>query len=230
MVCIAQWDTDNFGIKVGNLYFDEDISKERIQYEVNQAKEEGYELLYLKGVELPDEYLNENLILADEKVIYTQVINGSYHPIADVVSIFNFDLTENLLNLAYESGKYSRYKIDSNLPSEVFDTLYRIWMRDSLNGKIATDVLSFMVDGKPQSILTYKKEGNEIEIGLVAVDESQAGKGVGTKMMQSFFAMLPQGTVVEVATQKRNRVACHYYEKNGFSVKSVTNIYHIWIR
>lgn len=50
-----------------------------------------------------------------------------------------------------------------------------------------------------------------------------------SKLMQSFLASLPVGTRVNVATQKCNKIACHYYEKNGFYVEDVTNIYHIWL-
>lgn len=79
-------------------------------------------------------------------------------------------------------------------------------------------------------MLTYKNDGSLYDIGLVAVAPDQAGKGIGTQLMQALFRRLGAGTVVDVATQKRNLLACRYYEKNGFKVKSIQNIYHLWIK
>ena len=64
-------------------------------------------------------------------------------------------------------------------------------------------------------MLTYKKEENCVDIGLIAVNPTVAGRGVGSKIMQTFLSKFEAGTHIEVATQKRNAVACRYYEKNG---------------
>lgn len=36
-------------------------------------------------------------------------------------------------------------------------------------------------------------------------------------------------SVIYFVTQKANKLACKFYEKNEFTIKSVENIYHIWI-
>lgn len=232
MIQLVQWDTDNFGFKVGNLVPDADITKEWLDAELLEARNQGYELLYLKGGSIPEELMSENILLADEKVVYQQDIrpSDSHFSDANVVSIKNCELSDELLALAYESGKYSRYNIDKKLPSSVFKTLYRLWMERSLNGTIATDVLGFCQSDCCDGMLTYKKEENCVDIGLIAVNPTVAGRGVGSKIMQTFLSKFEVGTHIEVATQKRNAVACRYYEKNGFEVKSVTNIYHIWLK
>lgn len=232
MIELVKWDTENLGIKVGNLRWDEAIDATVLRREMAKAQSEGYDLLYLKGIELPEDCLFDNVVLADEKMEYTQTISDNrttFQLDCQVISILNHPLTEELLQLSYESGKYSRYHLDKNMSSSVFETLYGLWIKRSLNGEIATDVLGYVDNGKILGILTYRQEDNEVTIGIIAVGPKASGQGIGTKLMQSFLASLPVDTKVNVATQKCNEIACHYYEKNGFHVEDVTNIYHIWL-
>jgi len=230
MIDLVKWDTEHFGIKVGELKFNCLPSHENLLKEMATAKSEGYDVLYLKGLILPESYLDENIVLADEKVLYTQRIEDKKH-ISDehVVSILHHELDARLLSLALQSGGYSRYFTDKRFKLNVFLNLYETWIRNSLNGTIANDVIAYMEDGRVDGFITYKIVGNKVTIGLVDVDNAVTGKGIGSKLMQSFLSLFPIGTEIEVATQFANRVGCHFYEKNGFSVESVTNIYHLWL-
>lgn len=229
MIQLAQWDTDNLGLKIGNLQFDGDLQICKMYHEIAQSVKDGYDLLYLKGVTLPKGCLSSKLLLADEKVIYVQVIEKEFKNMdSHVVSFLNHELTPELWNLTLESGWCSRYKTDPNFPPEVFSILYRQWILKSLNGTIATDVLVYILDNIPIGFLTYKKKKEKVDIGLVAVNKDYAGKGIGTTLMQSFLSKFEKGTRVEVATQKSNTGACRFYERNGFVVESISNIYHIW--
>lgn len=230
MITTVQWDTDCFGIKIGNLTFDGDVTAESINQACIEASAKEYDLLYIKGVSIPEELLDQNLKLVDEKVIYAQKKIGLSKFEPCTISVLYNPLSDNLLQLAYESGKYSRYRLDEKLPPTVFPTLYKLWMEKSLSGDIADDVLVIQQDDKLVGMLTYRIENNVYDIGLVSVLPKYAGKGVGTSLMQSFLSIAEKDSEIEVATQKHNSVACHYYEKNGFKVKSITNIYHLWIR
>ena len=229
MITLVEWDSENLGIKVGNLFTDGNLSKEWFEEEISEAKRMQYDLLYLKGVSLPENLLSENIFLADEKVVYSLTINSVTSFDDHCYSIINSGITAEILSLAYESGKFSRFKVDEKLSRHVFNTLYKLWIVRSLNGEIATDVLGYMEEGHCKGILTYKVKEGVVEIGLVAVTPDMAGKGIGSKLMQSFLSRFEQGTRIEVATQKRNEVACHFYEKNGFTVDYTTKIYHVWI-
>lgn len=231
MIEIAQWDTEHFGIKVGSLIPDGNVSKETLDKEITSAKAEGYDLLYLKGCKLQEDCLSDRVILADEKVVYSLTKHtDDYHKCDKVVSYLNKELDVKLLTLALQSGGHSRYYTDKNMPVSVYITLYRIWIKNSLNGSIATDVLVYLDGNEVLGLLTYKLNDKKAVIGLVDVDNSSKGKGIGSKLMHTFLSVLPYGTKVEVATQKSNSVACHYYEKNGFNIDCITNIYHIWIK
>lgn len=74
-------------------------------------------------------------------------------------------------------------------------------------------------------------QGDHAHIGLVAIDPEFQHQGLGTKIMSSMEGALYRERVmtIDVITQKANKDACRWYEKNGFKVKSVTPIYHWWL-
>lgn len=231
MIEQVQWDSDNFGIKIGNIVLADGFSEQALLQAINKAKDEEYDLLYLKGYELSDAWLSDKFLLADKKVVYSQTIKEYQMQHSEkIVSLLGKPMTEELLQLSYESGKYSRYHLDTNFSPLVFKTLYRLWMERSLSGGIATDVLAYQDDGQVLGMLTYKSDKEEVDIGIVAVDPYAVGKGIGSILMRDFLSRFKVGTKICVATQKCNTVACHYYEKNGFHQESITNIYHIWLR
>ena len=231
MIELVQWDSENFNVKVGNLMLTDELSEQSLLKAIKQAKDKEYDLLYLKGCELQTSWLSDKLLLADQKVVYYQTIktHPMYHS-ENVISLLGKPMTKELLQLSYESGKYSRYHLDKNFSPSVFETLYRLWMEHSLSGDIATDVLAYQENGQVLGMLTYKRNKEEVDVGIVAVNPHVAGKGIGSQLMRDFLSRFNVGTKICVATQKCNTVACHYYEKNGFQQKSITNIYHIWLR
>lgn len=233
MIELVNWDTDNFGIKVGNLTLPALPSVFAFKQELQRAKLEGYDLLYLKGVDLPDTYMLENIFLVDNKVDYIKTIDMNQNKIAkdnNIISLLNHEASEDIVNLSCQSGIYSRYKTDDNMPNNIFETLYGLWIKRSLNGDIATDVIGYIDNQKTLGILTYQKDGSDATIGILAVDSCARGKGIGTRLMNAFLASLEPGTKVHVATQQRNECACHFYEKYGFRIEKISKIYHIWLQ
>ena len=74
MIEQVQWDSDNFGIKIGNIVLAGGFSEQALLQAINKAKDEEYDLLYLKGYELSDAWLSDKFLLADKKVVYSQTI------------------------------------------------------------------------------------------------------------------------------------------------------------
>jgi dTDP-4-amino-4,6-dideoxy-D-galactose acyltransferase len=70
------------------------------------------------------------------------------------------------------------------------------------------------------------------DIGLLAVDASQRGQGLGAKLVrgaQRWFVQNGFG-VGQVVTQGSNRAACELYARCGYRVESVEYFYHIWLK
>lgn len=230
MIRLAEWDTRHFGIKIGNLLPDEPFETAKLIDEIALSKRQGYDLLYLKGRELPEAMLGENVLLADIKVVYEHKRLDVF-PIGvntHVASILHHDMDDELLELALESGRYSRFNTDHHFPPQVFRSLYATWMKKSLNGELASDVLVYMSDKHPMGFITWKIQGKKATIGLVAVRRDSARTGIGSILMLEMMRRCRQTDSVEVATQEHNHAACRFYEKNGFTIKSKTKIYHIW--
>lgn len=224
------WDSETFGFKVGNLLCTGSIKVEDLHQIVLKSHDDKYKLLYCKDVSLPNAALSDCFFLADEKVVYRTAISESSCFVSDSVkSVLHQPLNNDLLLLALQSGGHSRYYLDKNMPIHAFLTLYSKWIQNSLDGSIASDVLAYQAYGKNVGLLTYKYSNDVATIGLIAVDYAYADRGIGSKLLSHLFSLFPHGTIVEVATQKRNVGACYFYEKNGFYREHIQNIYHIWV-
>lgn len=76
--------------------------------------------------------------------------------------------------------------------------------------------------------LSYKSDC--AVIGLIAVDNSYRGKAYGTQLLNACFDDILKIRLIELRLLPKNNInACRFYEKNGFEVKNVTNVYHLWI-
>jgi dTDP-4-amino-4,6-dideoxy-D-galactose acyltransferase len=109
--------------------------------------------------------------------------------------------------------------------------LYHLWIKNSVNKKIATDVLVYIENKHEQGLITLNIKDNYGNIGLFSVDEKYRGKSVGKKLMQAAFSKMAHNNIQEisVSTQKANFPACHFYEYQGFILKNQINIYHLWL-
>lgn len=64
------------------------------------------------------------------------------------------EVSDDLLQLAYESGKYSRFKLDKNLTPKVFTDMYKLWIENSVNGQMADRIYVVEQDNKITAMLT----------------------------------------------------------------------------
>ena len=136
---------------------------------------------------------------------------------------------QNFYDLAYESGKYSRFKLDLNLKSK-FQDIYRKWVDNSLNKTFAEKVFYINSEETIGGFVTLQRDGNTAKIGLIAVNPNIQGKGIGTKLLQAaeYYAIKNNMDKMLIPTQKENVSACNFYKKNGYSVKEETIIKHYW--
>ena len=135
--------------------------------------------------------------------------------------------TPALEALAYVSGGCSRFLRDPGLAPS-FRRLYGTW----LDRELARGQVFVRPDAAaPKGMVTVSvTEAGCGKIGLMAVDASCRGTGVGTSLMQDAESWLRRRgvTVYEVVTQGENAGACALYEKCGFTRASTTEIWHVW--
>ncbi|HQO10699.1 MAG TPA: GNAT family N-acetyltransferase [Clostridiales bacterium] len=223
------WDTEFFGIKIAKIDVDS-YDKKAIESSVNSALSEGTDLIYLV---IPDkidkkEIFQKNLI--DQKVIFRKTLEFLHEKNESVVEYNDRTVDPKLYEIALESGKYSRFRLDPMLPYGSYEKLYRIWIEKSAKKNIADSVLVYSENNEILGMITVKIIEDRGEIGLLAADYKAQGKGIGSKLIcaSENFAISRDRNVMEVATQLRNKAACSFYEKNGYSIDRIFNYYHIW--
>lgn len=219
------WDSEFFGFTVGRKSL---TDGERIDYDalVEDAKNAGVHLLYLFS---PTPLANFPLAPIDVKVVYSADIDASaaLFPQCELLK----SPEPKVYDLAYRSGRYSRFFIDPAIGTGRFREMYEIWVDNSFSGDMGDKVFVSRVNGEIAGFVTLSLKGDSGNIGLLAVDEKFGRKGIGSALVNCckrtiFDAGLSR---LNVATQHANIEACAFYEKNGFVVSNTICIYHLWI-
>lgn len=234
---LLDWDTHFFGFKIASVKSPE-IGLQKLNNIIRELREQDFKLAYC-FVDPDDTISNDSLrqisgFLADEKVTFSiDLTNASSLTTDDHVSAYKLNnTTEKLKNLALQSGLYSRFRIDPDFKNNEYERLYTEWIEKSVERKLANEVLVYSEGNELFGFITLIIRGNTGSIGLIAVDENQRGKAVGRKLVSAALEYFRDHkvTTVDVVTQKANNSACRFYESCGFKIKSILNIYHLWIR
>lgn len=223
------WDSDFFGLRIAKavVALEEDI--------ITLSSQEGnlrdhFDLIYIfseSGFEMPFEKAR----LVDKKAVYS--LSALEYSEADpAIKSWDSPITSDaLISLALVSGRFSRFKLDKVFPVGSYERLYTRWIEQSVNKSMATDVFCYMIDDVPRGLVTLDFHNGEGVIGLVAVDEGFQHQGIGTALIKHAISYVHriQGTRLSVATQIDNEPACRLYSGCGFSLESVTKIWHWWL-
>lgn len=224
------WDSEFFGLRIGRV---EVLTKEDCEVLTSQMSKLNidYDLLYIFAVHGLDINI-PGALLVDEKVVYKteNLMIGEFCP---QVKLWDetIGVTNKLRHLALESGCYSRFKLDKGFPHGDYERLYSRWIEQSVNHNIASEVFCYMKDGIPRGLITLNRKKKEGVIGLMAVHEEYVHHGIGSEMMQHVFKYADENKIhrIVVATQLKNIPGCRFYEKNGFVVESITDVWHWWL-
>ncbi len=225
MIDKLPWDTAFFGFAVGKTnvetldFFDEGAF-------VKSAS--NFKLVYV----FANKPLNSSLFAdpADVKLTFQKTLKIENPEMK--FQVFDPDLYAytDLQKLALQSGEYSRVKTDKGFDPKDFYRMYDIWINKSLDSEQSV-VLVEEVDYKLAGFVTLDmNESETAQIGLIAVDSTVRGKGVGAKLMaQAEKAAVQAGKKnLRVATQQKNISATNFYVKQGYTLADQIIIYHYW--
>jgi len=231
-----EWDSRFFGYKITAIRT-QNLELNELNKIIRELGEQGYKLAYCFAG--PDDIISNYSLQSasglpvDEKITFFIRINEADNFTASpFIKSYNLGYTsEKLKSLALQSGIYSRFKTDPNFQNAEYDKLYMEWIEKSVKREIADEVLVYSENEDEKGLITLGFKENSGSIGLLAVDEKERGKSIGRKLVQSALLYFREKKVniVEVVTQSKNKGACEFYKSMGFEVKSIVNIYHLWI-
>jgi dTDP-4-amino-4,6-dideoxy-D-galactose acyltransferase len=216
------WDSQFFGVRVGELKLD-DLAR----FNRNGLnKKSQFDLVYLyspmriKGVEL-----------MDERIVYQKGILAQGHASVEEIDLAKESDFDRLLDLAIQSSHESRFRKDSRIADAKVDELYELWLKKSLSKQLADEVFFIRGLDKAQAFVTVKFKKAIADIGLIAVDEACRGQGLGRKLMDKVYnECVKNGTKqLELVTQASNVGACQFYQALGFEIKTRIYVYHLWL-
>ena len=234
---LLPWDSDFFGFTVARI---EAPQPDELAKTVTAMATYGVVLAYW-SVDPEDVAANAaaasaGAFLADRKVTYA--INADdmrrRHDSLLSVGIEEYASAEpapELVQLALGAGIYSRFLVDPRMPSTVFPKLYTIWIRSSVNKTIADAVYVARDAGRIVGMVTVGEKLGRGDIGLLAVDPATRGRNLGLALVARAqeWALDRGYAVAQVVTQGANAGACRFYEKCGYRIDRVENIYHFWM-
>ena len=228
------WDSDFFDFSVGKIEGTLKNNSDLMLLE-SLTKSNGILLCYYSATqEIPSSFHKSKRLefaLVDKKVTYRKKINLKIGEMGPYVSAVNeLENIKKLEDLAIQSGVYSRFNVDKRIEREKFEELYRLWMRNSINRTIAKEVLVYTIKGNIAGSVSLAEMHQTADIGIIAVDSSFRGKGIGKELMNSaerwFFKKGYKD--IRVVTQGNNEAACKLYESCGYSLEGSELYYHVW--
>lgn len=217
------WDSNFFGYEVGEIENESDFSES-----------ENYHLIVLKQ-KREEEIEIEGFIKSfqETKVVFNKKLEKNSLKFFEN-SIIDFDDEvidkEFLYSLAFESGKFSRFRLDSNFPKHKFELLYTKWVDNSINKQFADKIFYVKEIDDIVGFVTLKNNNKFSTIGLIAVSENYQGRGLGKKLLLRVeeYCISQNIFEVKIPTQKENKAACHFYNKTGYNINEELIIKHYW--
>ena len=225
------WDSSFFG---HNIYSVRANSAEDFVESVNELKRSNAELVYVfaahKARELDDVIRSMGGELYDQKVVYRKDSLSSGVSCPQFVKEYKGKETEQLYDLALSAGHESRFRKDPRLNSQ-FRALYKIWLENSLAGRIADRVYVSQDNEGINGFVTCVVKDNCGVIGLIATAENRQGRGIGRALVEAAESYYKDRGIGKslVVTQLANKRACSFYERCGFEVDVIENVYHLWL-
>jgi dTDP-4-amino-4,6-dideoxy-D-galactose acyltransferase len=226
MIEKINWDSDFFGYPIGKITIStiDDVSNF-----FNSKSLKEFRLIYIFSKTIINDY---KLKLVDTKLTFKK--NIDLHILRKqnktIENLNNLDDGDFILleELAYLSGKYSRFNTDLNFKNNEFKKLYHKWISGykSENKNIILKKSNNIISG----FILYSIENETIYIELISVSEDFQEKGIATELIYEIelIGLKNKCRYIQVVTQGENIPAVNLYKKNNFTLINKNLIYHYW--
>lgn len=221
-----EWDSQFFGFPVGDVLIEKDFPESMV---FNSDYFSFFQARSSHSFEIISD--THSLSYTGTKVIFNKVLKESHNLAEGIMDFDDAPVADNsLYELAYESGKYSRYRLDKKIPESKFKALYQMWIKNSINKSYADKIFYIREKETILGFVSVKINDNTAPIGLIAVLPDAQGKGLGKKLLQKTENYCFENNVksLDIPTQLENRAACRFYEKMGYQISEKSIIKHYW--
>mgnify|MGYP003676173925 FL=1 len=217
MIFPLPFDTSLFNYPVGKITIEDDWNEQEF---LKSAKD--FQLVYL-FTEEPLGFSSPSIKLVDTKITFQKNLS----PLDQIEDIRKFNkpaLNDELIELAYLSGIYSRFKTDPRLQNQEFEKLYKLWINKAFENQ------EILIAPEQAGMVTYSVDKDMGAIGLIAVSENHQGKGWGRKLVQAAEnkALHAGAKKMQIPTQETNIPACKLYQSLGYTPAEIAYVYHWW--
>lgn len=136
-----------------------------------------------------------------------------------------------MYKIARMIGERSHFMKDKRIGEFHSNGIYEIWMRNSLNGKMADRVFVCAHENTVVGLVTCSKKNGYGTIGLIGTDPRFQKQGVGSVLLETAENWFYQNKISElrIITQVDNLGAIALYKKMGYEIDKVEFTYHLWL-
>jgi len=168
------------------------------------------------------EFQDSRIKWVDTKITFEKKLLDSFEDPG--LGSYQGELTKELEELAYLSGTYSRFKLDSRLQNGEFEKLYKLWINKALESQ------KVLVTPEKAGMVSFSVEKEIGRIGLIAVSDKYQGQGWGKKLVQAieFWAFQKGAKAMQIVTQESNIPACRLFQNLGYEIVEKVFVYHWW--
>jgi hypothetical protein len=137
---------------------------------------------------------------------------------------------EALIRLAQLAGRQGRFGNDTNISDTLCDEIFKNWMINSANKKMASHILVYKVANKIVGLATIDIREGKGYTPLFAVDRKFEGMGISFALMRAVETILKvEGCPIAVGgTQELNQKALRVYQRYGLIPQEPEYVYHLW--
>jgi GNAT superfamily N-acetyltransferase len=229
---ILDWDTNFFQYKVAEITKDILSAIPDIENILQSLSDEKVKLAYYTSnteldTNLSSDYqidLIINRVPLEKKVIK----EFSFHK---NISLYTENYPDpSLIELAQLAGRQGRFGLDPKISSEECDGIFKNWIINSVNKKMASHTLVYREESEIVGFATIDIRDGKGYTPLFAVKRKFEGKGISFALMRAIETVLKEeGCPIAVGgTQILNKKALKVYERYGLVPQKPEYIYHLW--
>lgn len=230
---IVSWDTNFFGFQVARVKANI-ITKKAGVSQLSELYNDDIKLAYYVGKMPLDENLLKNDYFDIHRVITRVPIMKNLVEIKyDHDKIFSYSKDypdEDLIKLAQLAGAQGRFGKDPNISEQQCNDIFKNWIINSVNRKMASDVLVYKEDGRIIGFSTLQVGNGVGYAPLFAVAREFEGRGISFALMKAAESVMFSKGVTKVlsGTQNLNLKALAIYRRYGFEIREPEYVYHFW--